>query len=140
MLAGSVMGVPGPEPASMDDEPWKIHAGRFRHGGARSGRDDAAALHLPALERGGGQVEADVGALLPLFRGDEDAVAHDDQALGGFGAFVRHGKQYTTFALRRASRPWPLGGTACGPPRTSQNGDADHAGCLTGGNAALLMR
>src|SRR5207244_3146074 len=47
-----------------------VHAGRFSHRGARSGRDDAAALHLATLQRGGGQVEADVGALLPLFWGE----------------------------------------------------------------------
>src|SRR2546428_12435515 len=79
-----------------------VHAGRFRHGGARPGRDDAAALHLPTLQRGGRQIQSHVGALLPLFRGEEHAVAPADQALGGF---VRHGKQYTTFALRWWRRP-----------------------------------
>src|SRR5438132_615274 len=93
-----------------------VHAGRFRHRGARPGGDNAAALHLATLQCGRGQVQADVGALLPLFRGDEDAVAHDDQALGGF---VRHGRQYTTFPFRWARRLGSHGATASRPPRTA---------------------
>jgi len=57
MLAGSAIGVPGP------------------------GRDDAAALHLPSFDCGGGQIEADVGPFLSLLGSDEDTVANDDQAL-----------------------------------------------------------
>src|SRR5438876_1815705 len=78
-----------------------VHARRLGHWRARPGRDDATALDLAALDRSRREVQADIGALLPLFGSDEDAVTDDDQALGGL---VRHGLQYTP---SRARRPRP---------------------------------
>src|SRR2546426_8248517 len=80
-----------------------VHAGWLGHRRARSGGDDPAALYLPALDRGGREVETDVGALLSLFGSDEHTVTDHDQALGGL---VRHGLQYTPSRL--------LGGLAHG--------------------------
>src|SRR5436309_1097768 len=111
---------------------------------------------LPAFDRGRREVQADVGALLPLFGSDEHAVTDHDQALGGL---VRHGVQYTIFP--------PYGGEVGGgwgklvevrggcvadganlhrPPPTSTNfpqppfSDVDHVPRLTGLGASLLMR
>ena len=72
----------------MDLPRLLVHAGRLGDGVAGTGGDDPAALHLAALERRRGKVEADVGALFALLRGDQDAVAHHDQPFGGL---VRHG-------------------------------------------------
>src|SRR5213596_2471893 len=78
-----------------------VHARRLGHWRARPGRDDSTALDLAALDRGRREVQADIGALLPLFGSDEHAVTDDDQALGGL---VRHGLHYTP---SRARRPRP---------------------------------
>src|SRR5207237_8498302 len=70
-----------------------VHARRLGHGCAGPGGEDAAPLHLAGLDRRGRQIQADVGALLPLLGGDEDTVPDDDQALR---RLVRHGAEYTT--------------------------------------------
>src|SRR5207245_9071025 len=65
---------------------------------------DTLSLHdaLPiSFDRGRREVQADVGALLPLFGSDEHAVTDDDQALGGL---VRHGLQYTPSRDRKSTR------------------------------------
>src|SRR5256886_1700615 len=82
-----------------------VHARRLGHRRARPGRYHPAALDLPAFDRGRREVQADVGALLPLFGSDEHAVTDDDQALGGL---VRHGLQYTPSRPRRPGprREW----------------------------------
>src|SRR5205814_927357 len=54
-----------------------VHAGGLGHRGARPAGDDPAALDLPALERRGGQVEADIRALLALLGSDQHTVAND---------------------------------------------------------------
>src|SRR6185503_11030375 len=54
---------------------------RTRHGEARAGRDDLAALHSLVVDRGRRQVEPDVRALLAFLDVYEDAIADDDQLL-----------------------------------------------------------
>src|SRR5438094_8970220 len=110
-----------------------IHARRLGHRRARPGRYHPAALDLPAFDRGRREVQADVGALLPLFGSDEHAVTDHDQTLGGF---VRHGVQYTIFPPLRGGGRWRLGEVA--PPASFS--DVDHLHRLTGLGASLLMR
>src|SRR6266545_1295704 len=100
-----------------------VHARGLGHGRARPGGHDPAALYLPALDRGRGEVETDVGALFALFGSDEHTVTDDDQTLG---SLVRHGLQYTLWRPRR--------------PRRRRKGDVDHVPRLTGPRASLLMR
>src|SRR5205823_3365476 len=137
-----------------------IHARRLGHRGARPGRYHPAALNLPGFDRGRREVQADVGALLPLFGSDEHAVTDHDQALGGL---VRHGVQYTIFPPYGGGRSVEVGGswwrfveaapqtgptsTALPPPPPSPPhlppppfSDVDHVPRLTGLGASLLMR
>src|SRR2546428_8031916 len=71
-----------------------IHAGGLGHGRPRPGRDDATALDLAALERGGGEIQPDVGAFLPLLGGGQHPGAPDGPAFGGFG--VRPWQHYSS--------------------------------------------
>src|SRR5438876_7035553 len=74
--------------------PWLVvHARGLGHRRARAGCHHAATLHLARFDRRRRQVEADVGALFPLFGRDEHPVAYDDEPLGR-GRLVRHGHQY----------------------------------------------
>src|SRR5207237_8398451 len=85
-----------------------IHALRLGHLVARPCRYHPAALNLPGFVRGRRELQADVGALLPLFGSDEHAVTDHDQALGGL---VRHGVQYTIFPPYGGGRSVEVGGS-----------------------------
>src|SRR5207249_6515624 len=51
--------------------------------GARTRRYDQTGLHLLGIDRGGRQVEAHPGALIPVLRGDENPIAYDEKLLHG---------------------------------------------------------
>src|SRR5207237_10112618 len=93
--------------------------------------EDAPPLHRAGLDRRRREIQADVGALLPLLGGDEDTVPDDDQALR---RLVRHGAEYTT----SPGGPGTPGASALGARWRKR--DVDHAHRLTGQGAALLMR
>src|SRR3989449_1099062 len=81
-----------------------VHAGGLRHRRAGPGGDDAPALHLPPFDRGSGQIEADVRALLALLGSDQDTVADDDQAFG----VIRHTEMSSPVWPFCASRRLPV--------------------------------
>src|SRR5439155_639650 len=79
----------------------------LRHRRAGPGGDDAPALHLPPFDRGSGQIEADVRALLALLGSDQDTVADDDQAFG----VIRHTEMSSpvwAFCASRRARVMPV--------------------------------